>query len=334
PLDLVRIPDVCSAFANFKHRLWLTWYVLQKYVPQAAGRESFWRTAVPGTETTRDLWFWEDEDEEYIRQWAFTDNPLLKLFHEMPTMDWSNACRALETRRLLPRPTASPLAHLTPQTRCRFMAWLIVAEAVRKEDLAEMGNTGGLHDLIEFWGISVRIADFKGEKCGICRISHLLNVWLETMLEVYTLEDLRLLPWRPKCGCFYRALTTIVHAGENWATAIHPGRDSAAIRVLFELVVSPWPLMLWVAFRTVVHGRTGILWRFLRILRGPNRDLFTWDDIDAAVLYQALVKDSELGLLPRAWHRYMVEIDLRTWLQIRDITWTVCRPRSQSENLL
>jgi hypothetical protein len=92
--------------------------------------------------------------------------------------------------------------------------------------------------------------------------------------------------------------------------------------------------MLWVAFRTVVQGRTGILRRFLKILRGPNRDLFTWDDIDAAVLYQALVKDSELGLLPRAWHRYMVEIDLRTWLQIRDMTWTVCRPRSQSENLL
>jgi hypothetical protein len=132
---------------------------------------------------------------------------------------------------------------------------------------------------------------------------------------------------------WFSRLATIVPAGQNWATKIHLGRDSTALRVLFELVVPPWPLIVWVVFRTMVPDRTDPLETFLDFLRGPNRDLFAWDDVDAAVLYRALVKHSELGLFPRDWNQYMVEIDFGTWRQITTMTRTVDRPRRQPENL-
>ncbi|KAF7333427.1 Protein kinase domain-containing protein [Mycena venus] len=215
------------------------------------------------------------------------------------------------------------------------MAWFIVTEVVRKEHFATFGDIGGLHNFIESWGISIRIADdVDSDRCQICRVSHFLGIWLETMLKVYTLEDLRRIPWHPECRCMERQLATIVHAGRDWATRVHPGRDSSVLSVLFDFIVSPWPLILWVVFRTVVHDpRDPPLETFLAILRGPEQELFVWDHIDDAILYQALVKNSEPGLFPQDWRRHMAEVDFQTWLVIRNITQTVDRTRRQPENL-
>lgn len=129
------------------------------------------------------------------------------------------------------------------------------------------------------------------------------------------------------CDC-HRHLYAISHSGQRGPTQKRLEKDSAALRVLYELVVSPWPLTLWVNFRTVVNNRTDVLQLFLDILRGPDEDLdlFTRDDDDDSDLYQVLVKENQLGLYPCEWGQYMVEIDLKTWLQISNLTWTAHRP--------
>ncbi|KAJ7913572.1 hypothetical protein B0H13DRAFT_2271140, partial [Mycena leptocephala] len=253
----VRIPDTLSAFVTFKYRVWFTWYMMQIFLPETGEsvsqrREEFWLAAVSGANENFDLWFWEDDDEGYIKR--FIVDHRLNLYLEMSMVDWVNACRALDGRR---RPSDSVLSQLTPSTRLRFIAWLIVAEVGRKQHLRRNGNIGELHDLIAWWGMS--IAYLEVERCEICGVSHLLKIWLETMLEVYLFDDLRSIPWRPECSCFDSELATVVHAGQNWRTDLHPERDSTALRVLFELVVSPWPLILWVAFRVVINDRTDLL---------------------------------------------------------------------------
>jgi hypothetical protein len=197
----VGIPDPYPAYANFKHRLRFTWYILQMHVPQAA--LPFWWAAVSGVDANGDLWFWEDEDEEYVIVNAFADDHPFHTVRGMPLVDWTVACQALETRQLERRRMASPLSHLTPQSRFRFMAWFIVAEVARKGQL-KTGHIGGLHDLIACWGMSLDIVGSHGERCRICGVSGILGIWLKTMLEVYMLDDLRLIPWYPECSCFNR----------------------------------------------------------------------------------------------------------------------------------
>jgi hypothetical protein len=167
------------------------------HLPRTALRRLFWWPAVSGADANGDLWFWEDQDEEFVN--AFADPPYHAL--RMPLADWTIACLALKTRQLECRRTTSPLSHLTPQSRFYFMAWFIIAEVARKGKL-ETGDNGGLHDLIACWGMSLGIVGSDRERCRICRVSHILAIWLETMLEVYMLDDLRLIPWYPECSCF------------------------------------------------------------------------------------------------------------------------------------
>jgi hypothetical protein len=105
--------------------------------------------------------------------------------------------------------------------------------------------------------------------------------------------------------------------------------------VLYDLVVSPWPLILWVAFRTMVKDQTDILQTFLDILAGRDSDLFAWDDDDEFDLLLIVAKgDGQLGLYPQDWNGYMVELDLKTWLKINNMTRRTCsRPRHGHEDL-
>jgi hypothetical protein len=105
------------------------------------------------------------------------------------------------------------------------------------------------------------------------------------------------------------------------------------LRVLFELIVSPWPLILWVAFRTVAKDQQAPLQTFLSILRGPDHDLFVWDSIDHSDLLRDLLDDSRLALYPRDWNEYMVELDFITWEEIRDTTQTDKRLRFKPDDL-
>jgi hypothetical protein len=70
---------------------------------------------------------------------------------------------------------------------------------------------------------------------------------------------------------------------------------------------------------------------FLELIRGPDRDLFDWDDEDDFELCRVFVKDDLLGLYTQDWNRYMVEIDPKTWVQIGNMTRTASRIRNGSE---
>jgi hypothetical protein len=104
-------------------------------------------------------------------------------------------------------------------------------------------------------------------------------------------------------------------------------KESAILRVLYELAVPAWPLVLWVAFRTGVDDQLEPtpLHAFLDILSGPDRDIFAWDD-DGDLMVKNV-----LSLFVRS--PYMAEINLKTWLQIRNMTQTIARPRCSYDNL-
>jgi hypothetical protein len=110
--EVVTIPDEHSRYSNFKYRLWFTWNTYGFTLTSGPPRPSPWFATV---------WLWEDEDEEYIEEVA---DVAIYPFREMSKKDWDDACQVLEARQS--RTMASPLAHLTPQMRLRFMAWLIV----------------------------------------------------------------------------------------------------------------------------------------------------------------------------------------------------------------
>ncbi|KAJ7915878.1 hypothetical protein B0H13DRAFT_1871625 [Mycena leptocephala] len=316
----VRNPDASSVYANFKCRVWFTWYIMQMHTAHRPAE--FWLAVVSGADANGDLWLWEEEDEEYIK--AFIEDHSLISYLDMPLEDWSNAGQALRVRQNRPRPMRGPLSHLTSKTRLRFISWLIVAEVGQKNHLLQSGEIGSLGELVAWWGSST-VADYEEESCELCHgISDLLRVWLETVLEVYLLDDLWSIPWDAECNCFPRQLAAMADSGQSRTIQLYQ-RNSAAHHALFELIVPPWPFILWVVFRTVGNNGTEPLQTFLDILRGPDQDLFTWDNADNDfLLYRILVNYSQLGLYPQDWNRYM----------IRNMTRTVDRPRREPDDLL
>lgn len=99
--------------------------------------------------------------------------------------------------------------------------------------------------------------------------------------------------------------------------------QSPILRILYELVVPFWPLVCWVAFRTSEKHQLNPLHTFLDGLGGPDRDLFTWENIDESLIFQALGKAGR----PPNWNKYMLEIIPKKWRQIREVTSSVDRDR-------
>ncbi|KAJ7883529.1 hypothetical protein B0H14DRAFT_2702100 [Mycena olivaceomarginata] len=140
------------------------------------------------------------------------------------------------------------------------------------------------------------------------------------MLEVYSPDDLRLLSWDHKCNCLHSQLTatadTYLGCG---APETSLGRNSPVFHVLYELVVPAWPLFLWVVYRTGTNDQAEYLTTFMDILRGPDQDLFTGDEVDGSNFLEflgVLANKHGLTLYPQDWIKFMVEIPLKTWLQI------------------
>jgi hypothetical protein len=107
-------------------------------------------------------------------------------------------------------------------------------------------------------------------------------------------------------------------------------KDSVAVRILYESVCSPWPLILWVTFRMVQSetDSTDSLAGFLEILRKDSSpaELFAWDDEDDLELMQRL--DWPSAIHADSWSQYMVEVPPKDWLLIRNLTCTPSgRPR-------
>lgn len=196
----IGIPDSLPGYTNFRYRVWYTWYLIQLNLPKLARKRWFWRAMLSAADG---LWFWEDEDEEFIREFIQANPPDSPC--EISLVDWANACRGLESRHL-ERPTNSSLSHLAPLNRLRFIVWLVVAEVGRKHHLRRRGHVGELHDLIARWGSSTTYSGDESRitKCSTCGVSHFLTRWLETMLGVYLPDELESILWNDECSCFKR----------------------------------------------------------------------------------------------------------------------------------
>ncbi|KAJ7828709.1 hypothetical protein B0H13DRAFT_2373054 [Mycena leptocephala] len=200
------------------------------------------------------------------------------------------------------------------------MAWLILVGPIRRDRRLEDQLDFHIDSLILDWARLLNLHDEDTKTCDICGVSHLSPVWIETMSQVYSLDDLRSIPWYDNCNCFDSFLAASAHSGEHRPLR----KDSAVLCVLYELVVPLWPLILWVAFRTMMNDQTDVLQIFLDSLNTISLDqnLFIWDDNDDADLGLVVMKDTDLlGLYPQDWNQYMVEIDLETWVQITRMTW-------------
>ncbi|KAJ7040669.1 hypothetical protein C8F04DRAFT_224402 [Mycena alexandri] len=124
------------------------------------------------------------------------------------------------------------------------------------------------------------------------------------MREVHPLEDLQLILWEFQCGCFAEALRSLPFGVE--APRMNLAKTSPILQALYRLVVPGWPLTLWMAFRA---SNDIDVPKFLDILQDPvHRDVVQNDKNDIFVSWET-------------WTDYAVEIDLSTWLQIRNTAW-------------
>jgi hypothetical protein len=53
---------------------------------------------------------------------------------------------------------------------------------------------------------------------------------------------------------------------------------------------------------------------------GPDQDLLPWDEVDDSEIRWVLANKDQLTLYPQDWIKFMVEIPLKTWLQIKNMT--------------
>ncbi|KAJ7713717.1 hypothetical protein B0H14DRAFT_3523246 [Mycena olivaceomarginata] len=209
--------DTRITHSEFKYRVWFTWCLLKfdaQHIPQletvAWKQEAFLR-AVSGVDSNEDYWLWENEDEGYIKDHLLDRIP--DSSREMSASEWATACYALEARQFQHRHSriVSPVTHLASQTRLRFIVWLFVANVRTKEQLQrdDLDPWAGLLRSIEYWRISVLsfVADYELEHLeasACCGISDLLNIWLGTMLQIYSVEELQWIPSYAFCNCFQR----------------------------------------------------------------------------------------------------------------------------------
>ncbi|KAJ6466794.1 hypothetical protein C8R45DRAFT_478176 [Mycena sanguinolenta] len=316
------VPILCSelsleaqfsyALDAFKYRLWFTgftWYMSGKVATPP------WVTILSEESV---FWLWEDEDEEYIKQFA----QFLPASHSIPFGD-SHGTRPCRTV------TANPLAHLTPKTRLLFVAWLMVAGPIRKDRILKDQGLRDINMLIYDWFKSTALfSDSTAtETCRICSVSHLLPIWMETLSQIYPLEDLKSLPWSG-CDC----LNSQLSAYPGPLRGIQLEKHSLVLHILYELVVPPWALVHWVTFRITAkafHPPAPLpVTPFLEMIPGLDKDLFAHDVDDNLELCRNLRQNTQSTLYPPSWIGYMVEIPLKTWQEIS--IWTIDRPRRAS----
>ncbi|KAJ7810942.1 hypothetical protein B0H14DRAFT_3756171 [Mycena olivaceomarginata] len=103
--DPVTIPDTFSRYSGFKYRVWFIWSIWYRY-------SVFWPLSLPwlaiicGSDGNGDLWLWEEEDEEGIREFAIGNEPLSVSqigedgndAFQITEEDWNDAFQALEAR--------------------------------------------------------------------------------------------------------------------------------------------------------------------------------------------------------------------------------------------
>jgi hypothetical protein len=75
-----------------------------------------------------------------------------------------------------------------------------------------------------------------------------------------------------------------------------------------------------VVYHTGANNQAEYLTTFMDMLRSPDQDLFIWDDADESESIRVLANKPRLTLYPQDWIEFMVEIPLKTWLKIGNMT--------------
>ncbi|KAJ7235052.1 hypothetical protein C8J57DRAFT_144733 [Mycena rebaudengoi] len=318
--------DIGSNGQPFKYCLWFTWYIVMMssdhHIPSHEIVKT-WLAIVKGTNGMEDLWAWQDEDEKFLKN-QFTWRFVQRNVRPLSTVNWMDGCQAFDQRSVHIPP--EPLfAQLTSEARVCLLGWFIVAGPVRHGNLHYIDFLS-LSALIKTWGMStVARLDFvpSRQHCEICGVSQWLDLWITTMLEVYAVDHLASIPWRCTCMC----LKSILDAKKNLAQGCPKviADNSLALRVLYELVVSPWSLILWVTFRMFNHLSSDAIQLFLDTIQ--KESIFTGDTLQEVWLFRCLHLYAEnhtagnpWSLYPGTWQHYALELDLMMWQQISKIT--------------
>ncbi|KAF7377566.1 hypothetical protein MSAN_00178900 [Mycena sanguinolenta] len=107
PLEsLFSIQDFDALESNIRYRLWFTGFIW--YMAAGEGATPVWETILSEASV---FWMWEDEDEEYIKEFARA----VPVSDYIPFGDWDGVRRALKVVGCSRKEIASnSLAHLTP----------------------------------------------------------------------------------------------------------------------------------------------------------------------------------------------------------------------------
>ncbi|KAF7377585.1 Protein kinase domain-containing protein [Mycena sanguinolenta] len=317
------------------YRVWFIRYIWDR-TSGSIPSPPWWAICGESDASSGSLWLWEDEDEEYLKVFA--------AHHSVPHIrvgdhsDGAYLALADFRRRSQTAPVADlTLAHLTPETRLRFITWLMVAGPLRKDKILQDTSRSfpSVDMLINDWATSTALraagAAPAMTTCSACGVSDVIPVWIDTLSKIYSVKDLRSLPWSRSCNCLDNGLAARMDPGQS---GMQLGTDSPVLHVLYELVVPAWPLLHWATLRTMLNDSDPTNdTNLLDQIRGGDPDLFAWDVQDNLDLCRVLAdcevleKVNRPTLYPRYWNRCMVEINLESWQEISTLTQTASRPR-------
>ncbi|KAK7026371.1 kinase domain-containing protein [Favolaschia claudopus] len=213
--------------------------------------------------------------------------------------------------------------------RIRFLTWLfIVVERFRKTSWSRsmMPVAISVSETIVTWRHFFRYSATVSHDTQCSCDAEALKDWVDIMLRVYSVAELRSMAWGSSCDC----LNAELHRGMAFALKTSGAETCPALsRFLFKILtpVPAWPSILWVLFRMVRTEEQQPVPTFLSILRDDEyRDFFIWDyeDEDTLASSQLVFENGSLSL---DWVRYLSEINSQAWAMISLMTRVYSRDR-------
>ncbi|KAK7063344.1 kinase domain-containing protein [Favolaschia claudopus] len=202
------------------------------------------------------------------------------------------------------------LADLKSTSRIQLLTWLIIL-GIRFLDEAVIDLQETIVTWMQFFAHYSTVSHHA--RCG-CD-PRAIKGWVNVVLQVYSVADLRLMPWGSSCDCLNIELASRAIELQTNGAEVH----LVLCRWLFKMFIPIWPSILWVLYRMIGTDEQEPVPSFLSLLRGQHRDLLAWDDIDREVL-SAVEEQFKIGPLILDWRRYVSEIDSRTWELISSLT--------------
>ncbi|KAK6992510.1 kinase domain-containing protein [Favolaschia claudopus] len=281
---------------------------------------NFWAMVLDPDE---DLWLFEEEDDPELER-RFPNAPEL-LLRDTEMLFRSNEfpydlAKTLRNRRSdmdshnVQR--AGRLAHLDTPTRLRFITWLFIVVGHCMKNPSEFNISTAIRSWKQCINLPRPASNQNDISCcsGCSEVA--LELWLQTMLQVYTSTYLALLPWGSPCNCLHRRLAACSPSSPTMLTP-------KVLHSLHLRTFTPaWPSLLWVLFCMMKTEMSMSKRRetFLSLVYDErNRDILIWDNAAQDVLFWHPNR-VKAGAFKEDWYRYANEIDHKTWAKIAMVT--------------